>query len=55
MDGERLFTKTFSDRTRRNGFKVKESRFRLKIKKFFTSGVMRHWDRLPRETVDALS
>ncbi|KFO86760.1 hypothetical protein N320_07612, partial [Buceros rhinoceros silvestris] len=39
-----------------NGFKLKEGRFRLDIrKKFFTLRVVKHWQRFPREVDDAPS
>ncbi|XP_066035402.1 triadin isoform X33 [Chamaea fasciata] len=53
---EGVLASACSDKTRENGFKLKEAGFSLDIReKVFTVRVVRLWNRLPREVVDSPS
>jgi len=51
QEGERLHTWCNSNRTKGNGFKLKEKKFKLDVrKKFFTQRAVRPWHCCPEKS-----
>jgi len=55
LTGRKVSIKVDTDKSGWNNFKLKKRRFKLDVGEVFTERVVRCWNRLPRENVDAPS